>query len=119
MHNRIAINMIIKNHRHHRRGQVILLTVVIMGVSMLIASTVAGYLLLVQIRQSSDITNSTKAIYAADAGVEWSLYRRFKDGERPAPAFFNETSMTVTETVSTTKSVGKSRNTYRAFQISF
>ncbi len=56
------------------------LTIMVLGGVMIGASTIAGLLTLFQIRQSTDMTNSTKAIYAADTGSEWSLYR-FSDPE--------------------------------------
>ncbi len=51
-----------------------LLTVTIISASILGATTIAGTLMLYQIRQANDILNSTKAIYAADAGIERGLY---------------------------------------------
>ena len=55
-----------------------LVTVLTLSGTILGATTIAGLLMLYQLRQGSDIANSTKAIYAADAGLEWRLYRFFK-----------------------------------------
>lgn len=96
-----------------------LLTVLVLGGSILGASTIAGYLMLLKIRTSSDITNSTKAIYAADSGIEWELYKYFKDKPDYAqPALSNGASFIATEG-ETIKVVGNAGNSYRAFEITF
>ncbi len=38
------------------------------------ATAVAGFLMLYQLRASTDSENSAKAIFAADSGVEWTLF---------------------------------------------
>lgn len=60
-----------------REGQVMILTVLALGGAILGATTIAGLLMLYQIRQATDLANSGKAIYAADAGLEWTLYNWF------------------------------------------
>jgi hypothetical protein len=52
-----------------------ILTILALGGTLLGATTVAGLLTLYQIRNSTDLTNSAKAIFAADAGIEWALYK--------------------------------------------
>jgi len=96
-----------------------LLTVIILGASMLAASTIAGYLMLLKIRQASDITNSAKAIFAADTGIEWDLYRRVKDNLYPKPQLTNGATFDVFAEASSTKSIGHSSNISRAFEITF
>ena len=107
----------IKNQKSKLSGQVMLLTVLVLGGSMLAASTVAGYLTLLKIRTSSDITNSGKAIFAADTGVELELYRAFKDPDYPKPSFSNGATFDSTNIDEIIKSVGESGNIFRAFQI--
>lgn len=69
-----------------------ILTVLALGGAILGATTIAGLLMLYQIRQTTDLANSGKAIYAADAGLEWSLYNWFckddplKTGYCPLPS---------------------------------
>ena len=58
------------------------MTVLVLGASILAASTVAGYLTLLKIRTSSDVTNSAKAIFAADAGVEWKLCQELAENKK-------------------------------------
>lgn len=57
-----------------RSGQIMVLTVLALGGTILGATTIAGLLMLYQIRQSTDLANSAKAIFAADAGIEKSFY---------------------------------------------
>ncbi len=118
-----------------RRGQSMLLTVLALGGTLLGATTIAGLLTVYQIRQTTDLGNSTKAIFAADAGIEWGLYQFFKPDaavQLQGPSFSNGASFrlvcsdaagtaaacTSSSTVSI-RSVGKSANASRAFQLSF
>ncbi len=107
-----------------------LLTVLALSATIIGATTIAGLLTLYQIRQSSDIANSTKAIYAADAGLEWQLYRFYKnDLVYAKPAFANGADFAITcasrsETVSgqltefvTLRSTGNAFKTARAFEM--
>ncbi|MBU6141931.1 hypothetical protein KGO95_02310 [Patescibacteria group bacterium] len=121
-----------------RSGQVMLITVLALSGTLLGATAIAGYLMLNQVRQTTDTVNSTKAVFAADAGIEWRLYKFFKvDGEVcqdcpaggacPAPALTNNATFTTTctsSTASTTQTVdiqskGLSNNSARAFDLTF
>lgn len=77
-------------------GQVILLTVLVLSGSILGASAIAGYLMLLSIRGATDLGSSAKAISAADAGIEWELFRSFKDSNQPSPVFLNNATFTAT-----------------------
>lgn len=94
-----------------------LLTVLILGGSILGASTIAGYLMLLKIRGASDITNSTKAIFAADAGIEWELYKQFKNSNYSKPTFSNNANFTSSNDGQTVKSIGSAGNNFRAFEL--
>lgn len=115
-----------------------LITVLVLSGTLLGATAIAGLLMLYQIRQTSDVINSTKAIFAADAGMEWRLYKFFKadnqtckdcpDGAAcPQPVFTNGASFqsTCSEQLSgTTKTVtfrsnGNASKNNRAFELSF
>ncbi len=114
----------------HRRssGQVMLVTVMALSGTILGATTIAGLLMLHQIRQSTDTVNSSKAIYAADSGIEYELYRFFKDDsyEDINPLSNGATFETrvvekladdgVTVESITIKSTGKSNKIARAFE---
>lgn len=123
-----------------KKGQVMLITVVTLSGTLLAATTIAGLLMLYQLRQASDIANSAKAIMAADAGLEWRMYKFLKadngvckddcpDGAGcPAPDLSNGATFQATcsskisddgvETVNI-RSTGLSQKNTRAFEITF
>lgn len=123
-----------------RAGQVMVLTVLALGGTILGATTIAGLLMLYQIRQTTDMANSARAIFAADAGIEKSLYDMFcnKDlGNCPAPnpgrfgngatvnaVCYDGTGAAVTcsdpnVTVKRIRSVGQAGDAARAFETTF
>ena len=57
-----------------------LIAVLSLGAAILGATTVAGLLTLYQIRATTDTANSAKAIFAADAGMEWALFNHYCAG---------------------------------------
>jgi hypothetical protein len=100
--------------------------VMILGATMLGVSTVAGFITVQKIRTATDITDSAKAIYAADAGIERCLYEKFgADAEPDATCNFapgeiqlsNGAQVEVTETGNLVKSIGNASRSYRAFGI--
>ena len=125
----------------NRRGQVMIMTVLTLGGTLLGATTVAGLFMLYQIRQATDLANSAKAFSAADAGLEWGLYNAFCDTTKaPCPAsptvFGIKASTTVTCTATSgvvlvcdnlatrasirnIRAVGRSANVTRALEASF
>ncbi|MCL4437655.1 hypothetical protein M1513_01280 [Patescibacteria group bacterium] len=73
-----------KNRQAHQNfsltnsgGQVMILTVLALGGTILGATAIAGTLMLYQLRQAKDTQSSTEAIYNADAGIECGLYQFF------------------------------------------
>ena len=127
---------IMKHNIGYRNSQVMLLTVLVLGGTILGATTIGGLLVLFQLRQTADLANSTKAAFAADTGIEWGLYEFFKN---PSPGFLKPTiSNGATYTTSCYKDTamtqrvdcnasgvvvivgkGESGNAKRAFKISF
>jgi hypothetical protein len=116
----------------NNRGQVMLLTIMVLSGTILGATTIAGFLTLYQIRQSTDIINSTKAIFAADAGLECEFYKYTRDKASDfcsgaiqnltnGASFLTErTDTTVgTTTITTIKSNGTAGDAVRAFEASF
>ncbi len=117
------------------------LTVLALGGTILGATTIAGLLMLYQVRQSTDLGNSAKAIFAADAGMEQAFYNLFcgsddsKQGYCPAPAFSkfsNGASVKVTcydadgvaldqcsDGTRSIRSIGTSAGASRAFEATF
>ena len=99
------------------KGQVMLSTVLVIGGLLLGASSIAGLLMVYQLRQTSNAINSTKAIFAADTGIEWELYVMLKDPNYPKPAMTNQSDFSTTVYgTSTVRSVGTSGNSSRAFE---
>ncbi|MEK7114777.1 MAG: hypothetical protein AAB847_00215 [Patescibacteria group bacterium] len=67
-----------------RNGQVMLLAVLVISGTILGATTVAGMLMLNQLRQATNIGLSMQAIFAADTGIEWELFKLFKPEDATA-----------------------------------
>jgi hypothetical protein len=112
------------------KGQVMLITVLALSGMLIGATTIAGLLMTYQIRNSSDITNSTKAIMTADAGIECGLYEaNISDSQNPRTnycfdnlKFTNGASTTIEKTGSLEnrliiRSVGNSSRIYRALEM--
>lgn len=76
-------------------GQAMLIAVLTLGGAILGATTLAGLLMLYTIRSTTDSANSAKAIFAADAGVNWALYQYF-DASTTLPTLPPGTTLTVT-----------------------
>jgi hypothetical protein len=62
-----------------------ILAVLAIGGTLIAATTIAGLLMVYQIRQATDLEKSARAIFAADAGIEWGLYQFFQGGTGPFP----------------------------------
>ena|SRR3989344_9471222 len=73
-----------KNQRSKINGQAIFLVVLVIGGALLGATTIAGFLMVIQLQQVGDAANSAKAIFAAEAGVNCALYD-FYNSTNPSP----------------------------------
>lgn len=121
-----------------RSGQAMIMTVLVLSSIVLSLSSIGGYLMLVRLRINSDIGNTMRAIYIADAGLECEAYNHFKnndtegycadqsrnvffrdvvaDGER----FYYETAYDkITASSSAIRSIGNARNVNRSFRLDF
>ena len=138
---KIRVNPLLQNKNPRQsasiKAQVMLLTVLVLSGSILGDSTIVGYLMLLRVRASSDITNSTKAVFAADTGIEWELYKCFKcnpsifcdstcttlDSQKPSMSNGSTISSSVVYDDSgapqSIKSTGQSSNIFRAFETKF
>ena len=110
-----------------------ILTVLVLGGTILGATTIAGLLTVYQIRQTTDLGNSAKAIFAADTGIEWGLYQFFKPtGPASLPVLSNGSIVRIIcsnslgtvvlcadPSVSSIRTVGTSLKASRALQLSF
>lgn len=63
---------------NYQRGQSMILTVMVLSSAVLALSAIGGYMMLLRLRINSDIVNTTKAIYVADAGIECEAYNQFQ-----------------------------------------
>ena len=115
-----------------RKGQVMILSIITLGAIMFGATAVSGFLVIYQLRTSSDAADSAKAIFAADAGIEWGIYQFSKPASAaPAPVFSNRASFvlacydssssqvpcTASSSVSVIRSSGRSGMSHRAFEL--
>lgn len=108
-------------------GQVMLLTVMMLTGVILSTTSLVALITLYQIRQTGDVTASTQAIFAADAGIECALYTKIKEKKDDAAiskkctglVFDNKAEVKVAAEGGTIKSAGKSRRSSRAFEVSF
>lgn len=104
------------------KGQVMLLTVVLLAGSVLGTTAIAGILTLNQLRQAAFASDSMKAIFAADTGIEWELYRQFQNPTAEAPVMSNGAVFKTTTGVDFIRSTGyadEKEKVARAFEISF
>lgn len=114
-----------------------LLSVLVISGTILGATTIAGLLMLYQLRQATNISFSQQALFAADAGIEWELFKLFKPeiaSANPdlAPVMDNQTCVATVSSNQIIRSVGCaggapavvcrpetcSRPVKRAFQVS-
>lgn len=82
------------------KGQLMILTVLILGGIIISAAGLIGYLMINNLRQATDIESSVKAIYAADAGREWEMWRvltpnNFNQINQNCPVFHNQAGFTI------------------------
>lgn len=111
-----------------------LLAILTLGATMLGATTIAGFLMLYQIRQVTNFRDSAESIFAADAGTEWELYSYFQASNVSAPTLLSNAaavaatcydntgaSSQCSDTTDTVEavSIGSAGNTKRAFVATF
>ncbi len=120
-----------KINNNFQSGQAMLIVVLILGATMLGVTTIVGYVSLQKIKNVANITDSTKAIYAADSGVEWCFYNKIGSngtstfdcsGSSPTTgtsslSLSNGSSVSVSESGQEVKSIGTDNSSYRAFGI--
>jgi Tfp pilus assembly protein PilX len=121
------------NLNKNKKGQVMIIVSLALGGVMLTSIVIGGILISNQIRQAGNITNSAKALYAADAALEWGMYQFYKNNipDAGSPSFTNNSTYATlcysgSSVVSCTGGnitdiVGKGNfgKVSRAFQISF
>ena len=107
----------------NNRGQVMLLTVMLLSGTVLGATSIAGLLTIYQLRQSSNAADSMRALYAADTGIEWEFYKNNKDKDYPKPTMSNgtefETKVVGANVIKATGFADSNRKVGRAFEVRF
>ena len=102
-----------------------LLTVVLLSGAVLASTSLAGLLILYQLRQATDVKGSMRAIFAADAGLEWAFYNETKTTPQTQATYphvinlANGAKVTVTYDPTSPlpiKAIGQSGRSARAFQ---
>ena len=110
-------------HQKKESGQVLLLTVIVLSAAMVTASIVGGNLIASQLRESKGVSDSARALYAADAGLEYELYRTFIAGGETYPAIgqplSNGADFQTSVTAGRIKSLGHADKKYRAFEVTY
>ncbi len=99
-----------------------LLVVVLLSGTVLGGTAIAGLLMLYQVRQATLATDSMRAIFAADAGMEWEFYKATKDSAYRKPVLSNGAVFETKNDGITIKSTGyanERRTVARAFEVSF
>jgi len=67
------------NYKKNNSGQVMMVVVLILSGIIIGATAISGLLTARQIRQTADSGSSAMAIAAADAGLEWRMYKLYED----------------------------------------
>lgn len=75
--------------KKNKQGQVMIVVSLSLGGVMIISSLVGGILILNQLRQSKNLVDSAKAIYAADAALNWGFYQFIGSRGASAPSLNN------------------------------
>ncbi|MFH1188803.1 MAG: hypothetical protein V1652_03095 [bacterium] len=103
---------------HRQKGQVMIVSVILISGAILSTTILSGYLMIYHLRQIVNIETSAKSIFAADAGVEWELYKKTKDGSYPQPSFVNGAQLkTVEVSPDVFRSIGNAGRSARAFEV--
>lgn len=103
------------------------MTVIILSGAILGATALASLLVLFQFRQASDIAASTKAIFAADSGIECVFFDRYRtsaparDCGATSPVMLDNGAeyRTIDVGGDAMKSVGRFGRAARAFEVAF
>ena len=103
-------------------GIAIITTVLLVGVMLSIVFTLSA-VFIPKIRSASETKNSVTAIYAAESGLEWCLFKNNYPSTSPMPLqpiMDNGSTYTVTDcTSSPVHAVGTYRGVTLAFELSF
>jgi hypothetical protein len=108
---------ICKKNKNSERGQVLLITVLVMMSTFALAIAIGG-MVLYELRSMVGSGESVKALYAADTGIEYQLYMLNK-GNIDQPVMTNGTKYENTSGTGYVRSSGTSGRVNRAIEVSF
>ncbi|MDP3953754.1 MAG: hypothetical protein Q8P99_02965 [bacterium] len=66
-------------NKEKQKGQVMIMSVLLISSAVLGAATLMGLLVLFQLRQTADAEASARAVFAADAGIERALFEVYRN----------------------------------------
>ncbi|HPT40115.1 MAG TPA: pilus assembly PilX N-terminal domain-containing protein [Candidatus Paceibacterota bacterium] len=106
------------NLKHKQNGQVLLITVLIMMSTFTLAIAIGG-MVLYELRSMVNTNQSTKAIYAAESGIEWRLFTTNK-GNALTPEMGNGTSYDCSsDCINCIRCTGTAGRVNRAMEVSY
>jgi len=76
---------------NNKSGQVFLMSILVLGAVFGLAILLMAAFIK-DLRQSVETSESVKALYAADAAMEWQIYNNLNSLSAPAPSMINGTS---------------------------
>lgn len=100
-------------------GAVLIFAVLLIGVILAIGLALST-IFINKLRTSVDAKNSIPAYYAADSGIEWTLFKRAKNPAQTKPVFGIDSEFEITEdTGDGVRSLGTFRGVSRAIEVTF
>lgn len=104
-------------NKNSQNGQVLLITVLVLMSTFALAIALGG-MVLFELRAMVNTNESVKALYAAESGVEWQLFRANK-GNTDLPIMTNGTTYENDSGPGYIRSSGNSGRVNRAMEVSF
>jgi Tfp pilus assembly protein PilX len=109
--------MFLFSFKNKQNGQVLLITVLVL-MSTFALSIALGGMVLYELRAMVNTNESVKALYAAESGIEWQLFKANK-GNTDMPVMTNNTTYENDSGVGYIRSSGNSGRVNRAIEVSF
>jgi Tfp pilus assembly protein PilX len=109
--------MFLFSFKNKQNGQVLLITVLVL-MSTFALSIALGGMVLYELRAMVNTNESVKALYAAESGIEWQLFKTNK-GNTDMPVMTNNTTYENDSGTGYIRSSGNSGRVNRAIEVSF
>jgi len=109
--------LLLQKNKKNQKGQVLLITVLILMSTFALAISMGG-MVLYELRAMVNTNESVKALYAAESGIEWQLFRANK-GNTDLPVMTNGTTYENDSGPGYIRSSGNSGRVNRAMEVSF